>query len=86
MTLREIHERAKRRHSPGADDRYCDTCRQKCPCPDFKDAVAALAILNNADFACGCSGEPGTFHLATADEDHPGAHPLRLVPDPPESP
>lgn len=52
MTLREIHERCKARHTPwihpGMGTRSCLVCDVPYPCPDYSDAVAALAILDAA--------------------------------------
>jgi hypothetical protein len=49
QTLRMIHERAKTRHAKSVcttDGWRCKYCKQLDPCPDYSDAVAALAILN----------------------------------------
>lgn len=54
-TLRAIHERCKARHAKRVfdDDTHlepeCYHCCEPFPCPDYSDAVAALAILDAAD-------------------------------------
>lgn len=55
MTLREIHERCKARHDDPVEAmsrtglyRFCGCCDESWPCADYSDAVAALAILDEA--------------------------------------
>jgi hypothetical protein len=74
VTLRELMEQQKAAHPKDPDWEECFECAQGWPCPDYKRAEAALAIIAESQL------------LEDLDRVDVGyGERFRLVPDPPVS-